>query len=371
MKKHILFTMQSLGMGGVSSVILNYYNEMADDIIADFAVTAKAESVPCDVLRLISEHGGRVYYLPHFAGINMLRYFIMLSSIIKKGNYDVIHDNDKYFGFLSLIPAKWYHVPTRIAHVHNCVAAKEKPFFHRLFIRITACLTRHFSTDRLACSVEAGQSMFPNDDFKVLNNSIDPEKYKFSNDLRICFRNEYGIDCSEKVIMTVARNDSLKRYDFAFKVFDELVKLRDNYRYVIVGMNESDLSERDNLSYLGISEKSRSKVMFLGRCFNANQLLSMADAFLLTSEHEGFGISIIEAQANDLLCFISDAIPTSTKVSELVHFLPCLHSQDTWASVMDKELTDYNRTEVGFEAIRESTFSIERCKQQLLDLYNK
>lgn len=371
MKKRVLFIMQSLGMGGVSSVILNYYREIANDIIADFAVTAKPESVPSVVINFISEHGGHVFYLPHFAGRNMLRYRTEIASIIKHGKYDVIHDNDKYFGFLSLVPAKRCNVPVRIAHVHNCVAADEKAFLHRNFIRVASKLTEKACNVRMACSTEAGRSMFSSDDFVVLNNSIDPNNYRFSEEYRYAFRNKYGISDDDKVLITVARNDSLKRYDFAFKVFDELCKLNDSYKYVVVGLEEAELSERDRSSLMSIDENSRSKIMFLGRCFNANQILSMADAFILTSEHEGFGISVIEAQANDLKCFVSDAIPQSTKVSDLVLFLPCLSFQNLWASTIHTELKDYQRTEVGFDSISNSAYSIEKCKKQLLDIYNK
>lgn len=369
--KRVLIILQGLGMGGVSSVILNYYKEICDQVIADFVITTNIEKVPNSIQTLIQKNRGIIYSLPHFAGKGIFKYYYGLKTIIKQGKYDVVHDNNKYFGFLSLIKAKRYNVPIRIAHVHNCVAADEKPLLHRFFIRVSSRLTENASNVRIACSTEAGKSMFSCDDFIVLNNSIDPDNYRFSEEYRSKFRTMYSINKDDKVLITVARNDSLKRYDFAFKVFDELCKLNDSYKYVIVGLEKTDLSERDRSSYMEIADDARNKILFLGRCYNANQLLSMADAFLLTSEHEGFGISIIEAQANDLKCFISDAIPQSTKVSELVYSLPCLASQDIWACVIDKEMSGYRRLNIGFDSIRNSAYSIKRCSKQLLDIYNR
>ena len=60
---------------------------------------------------------------------------------------------------------------------------------------------------------------------------------------------------------------------------------------------------------LGISEK----VIFLGIRDDVPNLLMLADCFLFPSKWEGIPVSVIEAQAAGLPCFISDKINQEVK----------------------------------------------------------
>ena len=53
--KRVLIILQGLGMGGVSSVILNYYKEICDQVIADFVITTNIEKVPNSIQTLIQK----------------------------------------------------------------------------------------------------------------------------------------------------------------------------------------------------------------------------------------------------------------------------------------------------------------------------
>lgn len=365
MPKKILYALQGIGMGGVSSVILNYYRMLKESVTADFVVVVPPEHIPSVIREELEQQGCRIFHVTPFVK-SMKKYRQEISQIIAEGNYDIIHDNDKYFAFLTLGPAKKYGVLNRICHVHNTVAANEKKMLHRLFIKFSSMLSVRYATTLLACSEEAGRSMFGNHVFKVLNNAINPENFRFDENKRITLREKLGLQNSFVIIM-VARNDGLKRYDFAFQVFSELYELRDDAAFVVVGMSEEECAGRDRDALESLTEEKRNRVFLLGRRLDANDLLNVADAFILTSEHEGFGISIIEAQANGLQCFVSDAIPQATKCTDLVSFLPTVKEPEKWAVEISRACSS-NRKEYN-DIIANGEFSIAHNKTILESVY--
>lgn len=363
--KKVLFVLQGLGMGGVSSVIMAYYNQLYNEIIADFVVISKRENTNPDVISLIESRGGNVFFIPSFVR-HPLAYCKELHKIIVNGKYDIVHDNDKYFGVLSLYSAKQEKVKIRISHVHNTVAKSEKKLLHRVLITVLSYFTIKTATNLMACSVQAGKSMFGDRSFTVLNNAIDPHKYRFDLEIRNDLRRKYCLE-DKFVMMIVARNDNLKRFDFAFRIFKELKKRKDNAVLCIIGFEESDLIERDRVAFDVLSQIEKKDVVFLGQRYDVNILLNMADCFLLTSQHEGFGISIVEAQANGLPCFVSDSIPESVKVTDLVTFLPVLDCPDRWAdNIAQEKQISRNAYE---ELVKESAYSIESATDILRNEY--
>ena len=350
-------------MGGVASVIKNYYQLISHEVVADFIVTETDERIPKDLREELNSKGCHIFHVTHFAK-NMWRYYIEVGKIIKIGNYDIIHDNTKYF---SLSVARKCKVPVRICHVHNTVAAKEKWFLHRWFIYFSSKLSVRYATSLLACSKEAGESMFDKHSFIILNNAIEPESFQFDKTKRDYWRNEFDLN-DKFVLLMVARNDPLKRYDFAFKVFGKLFDIRNDARFLVVGLSENECQERDKLSLDLLPPQVRKNIVMLGRRLDAHELLSAGDAFILTSEHEGFGISIVEAQANGLPCFVSDAIPHATKCTDLVHFMPTLREEDLWAKEISVVQQIQNRKDYSLE-VEKSEYSIKKNKEVLMSIY--
>lgn len=364
--KKVLFVLQGLGNGGVASVVLNYYRSMQDQIKADFVVMVPPNRTPDSLKDELEVKGCNIYHITSFTK-NMLRCYSELKEIISKGNYDIVHDNDKYFAFLSLMSARKYKVPIRICHVHNTVAKNEKSLIHRMFITVASKLSVSASNCLMACSEEAGRSMFGSREFHVLNNAIDVDRYQFDASLRERLRSDFGFN-HRRVLMMVARRDELKRFDHAFAVFGELFRMNPDYVFAVVGFQKEECLARDRAALSALPKEAQENVMFLGKRIDANALLNMADAFLLTSEHEGFGIAIIEAQANGLPCFISTGVPQAVKVTDLVHFLPCLGAPSEWVNCIQNESQTKERGAYAQE-IRNSQFDIQTAAHLLGMIY--
>lgn len=367
MKKRILYVLQGIGMGGVSSVILNYYRMLKDDIEADFVVIVPFQHIPDEIRNELAQNGCRIFHVTPFVK-NMFKYQSEVAEIIKEGKYDIVHDNNKYFAFLSLRSAKKIGIPIRICHVHNTVVAKEKGFLHEIFIKLTSALSIRYSTELLACSDEAGKSMFGKNSFRVLNNAIEVKQFRFSDEKRKKWREELHIEKAFAIIM-VARKEVLKRYDFAFRVFHEINQKRSDSVFLVVGMDEKECTGRDREAYDKLSSEEKDRVKLMGRRLDANELLSAADAFILTSEHEGFGISIVEAQASGLPCFVSESIPHSTDCTGLVKYMPTVKEAGLWADEICK--ADVQNRDLYAEIVDNGSYSIKHNLSELKRVYGE
>lgn len=357
--------LQSLGYGGVPGVLLNYYREIKDEVEADWIIK-DTSNINSDFAKELREYGCKVYPATSF-NKNMFQYSKEIREIIKSGNYDVIHDNNKYFAFLSLFHAKKNKIPVRICHVHNTIAKEEKNLIHRCFIEIASCLSIKHATFLVACSDNAGKSMFGDRKFTVLNNAIDISEYSFSKQIRQAYRNELGVN-SDFVLMTVGRYDPLKRYDYSMKVFAELKKRKENAKYIIVGVSKDELTGNEKKVYDSLDDNTRESILFLGIRGDIKALLNVADVFMLTSEHEGFGMAVVEAQANGLPCVVSTGLPASVKQTELVTFLELKDTPREWVSVILNNENTFDR-EYYSSLMIESEFSIQKSAVQIKNFY--
>lgn len=367
MTKRILYVMQGLGVGGVSSVILNYYRNLTENLKADFVVIVPYERIPSLVRKELENNGCRIFHVTPFVK-SMVKYKNEVKEIIRQGNYDIVHDNNKYFAFLSLSSAKKMDVPTRICHVHNTVATQGKRMVHKCFIKVASRLSICYANRLLACSEEAGRSMYKNREFTVLRNAIDVRRYSYNEELRRKWREEFGVD-EEFVLIMVARRDIIKRYDHAFRVFDAVCKECDNAQFWTVGIDENDCESRDLNTYHNLDECVKCRIKMLGRRLDANELLNAADAFILTSEHEGLGISVIEAQTNGLNCFVSQGVPQEVNFTGLVKFLPTLGDPKEWSKCICDCRKEHDR-EYYSGVLVQSDYSIQKALSSIKEIYS-
>ena len=58
------------------------------------------------------------------------------------------------------------------------------------------------------------------------------------------------------------------------------------------------------------------------------------DVFLFPSRYEGFGMAMIEAQANGLACVASDVVPQDTNADGRAVYLPLSADDGAWAKAL-------------------------------------
>ena len=127
-------------------------------------------------------------------------------------------------------------------------------------------------------------------DIQVIPNFICLDDYKTTD--HICQKKIYA-PLGEKLLIHVSNFRKVKRVDDVLRVFDK-VRQKIPAKLILVG----DGPERSNVEKLCRELNTCDDIRSLGKVTNPEQILAIADLFLLTSETESFGLSALEAMAS-------------------------------------------------------------------------
>ena len=335
MKKRILIVLPCISQAnGVSSYALNYYKRLNHSLIhMDFLVMKKSEK---QCYETILKENSKVYELIK-GNESFFDYIKRIDMFFKENasNYDVIHCHVYNSGAFVLRSAKKYGIKKRILHSHATISSDV--LSHRIINSFLIPLSRAYATDYFACSDLAGKFLFRNKKFKIVNNAIEIEKYKFNNAIRNEIRRELNIEnCF--VIGNVGRLCAQKNQIFLLKIFKKIKDKMDNAKLIIIG--DGNLENR--LKSFVEKNKMNDSVVFLGARNDVEKIYNAIDVFCLTSLYEGLPVVGIEAQCNGLPCVFSENITKEVKTSSKVEFVALKNNVDEWA---DKILKYKNNTE--------------------------
>lgn len=136
-------------------------------------------------------------------------------------------------------------------------------------------------------------------EIKVVPNFVDLKRFKPATDLRL--KNRFASD-GEKIICHISNFRKVKRIGDIVHTFFGMQK-QIPCKLLLVGDGPERTGLEDLVRELGIAHK----VLFLGRQDAVEDILAVTDLFMLTSDHESFGLSALEAMACGVPVISSDA----------------------------------------------------------------
>lgn len=322
----VLHELSALDGGGDARLIYEYYSCMDktkvhfDFVIYDFYENGLLEQPLRDM-------GCTIYKLPQIkkdrkACLNGLE------KVIKEGNYDVVHSHRGGRGFFVMYYAKKYGIKKRVVHSH--VANESVSFIKKMLNVFLSKIAKMFATDLFACGKDAGIYMwgknnYAKGDVSIMTNAITIDKFGFSQDVREAKRKELGVD-DKLVLGIVGRMTAQKNYPFLFRVYKEVLKVRQDVVLVVVGRGLQEEAIKAYARELGIEKE----ILFLGLRDDVSELLNAFDIFLLPSLFEGLPVVLIEAQANGLKQIVSNTITDEVDITDLIEYLPIDEGEQQW-----------------------------------------
>ncbi|MGV3004499.1 glycosyltransferase family 1 protein [Aerococcus urinaeequi] len=349
------------GTNGISNVVRNYYKFLDKSIInMDFVLLNEPSS---DFRNEVSKSGGRIYVLSERLS-NPFKYLLKLNKILKNYNYDIVHAHGNSNTLsIELSVAKKHKVPVRIAHAHSTTTKFKilNNFMKRTFERSY--------THGISCGIDAGQWLFGENNFYVIDNGVDTEKYKFSEKNRADIRNEFFISNADKVIGHVGHFSPGKNQKFIIELIDSINKIHPRNTFKVLLVGEGEL--RKELELLVKEKKLEEQILFLGNRSDVHKILSAFDLLIMPSIFEGLPLTLIEAQSADLSCFISDTITEETNVTGEVHFF---NLNDKFVNLIKqingqfKSVSERNKKNGNYK-IDHSKYNIEKGAIKLQNLY--
>lgn len=322
----VLVIMPALNIcGGMESFIMNYFRNIdRNKIIFDFITHDISDN---SYEKEIIELGGQIYKLPPFSFGTLKNIRSLYKEILIKNKYKIVHCNMANAAFIYLKIAEDLKVPVRILHSHQDKAADT--FSHVLRNIPLIVLGKKYANVNLACSKQAGDYLFKDKKYYIVNNAIDYDKYKYNEEIRSKVRKELKLENSF-VIGNTGRLCLQKNQSFLIEVFSAIVNIKNNAVLMIVGEGEKHAELRELTESKGISDK----VLFLGSRNDIDELLQAMDVFVFPSIYEGLGISLLEAQAASLKAFCSDTIPKAANISNELIYISLEKSYEEWAKII-------------------------------------
>ena len=342
---------------GVSSYAMNYYRTLDHSKIRmDFVTYRSSESQYIEEIR---NNGDEVFVLPPFR--NIFKHSQACLSIIRNGQYDIIHDNSLLITLPFMSIAK-KHVGIRILHSHSArlgeTVKNEKR--NRVFLPLLLSNANHYT----ACSNKAGKALFNERNFTVIPNVINTERFRYSQEIRKRIRTQEKCE-GKRIIASIGRLSDAKNPIFAIDVIEKVVHSNSDIMYWWIGSGALYEQVCDYVRKKGLEKKIR---LFENRS-DIPDLLQAIDLFFMPSKSEGFGLACLEASAAGLPCVVSDEFPSEIDVAGNVRFVSLRQTKQEWAEILlDQLVSTPNRLDAN-EKIRHSIYSDTDAGKHLYEYY--
>lgn len=333
----ILHVLGGLDRGGAETMVINLHRAIdRDKIQFDYIIhTTEHHAYYNEII----EMGGRIYSFPAFNGINSLELIRRWDTFFKDhAEYKILHSHVRSYTSLFLPIAKRHGVKT-IVHSHSTSNGEGV----KAFVKAVMQYPLRYQADYLfGCSMEAGEWLFGkakahSNKYFVIQNAIDTSKYAFSEKTANQYRSLLGLE-GKWVLGHVGRFHPAKNHMFLLNAFSKICERRSDAMLLLVGDGELREAIRNRVSQLRLEDR----VLLLGSREDVPQLMQAMDVFLFPSVWEGLPLTVVEAQAAGLPCYISDRITTDVALSKLVERLP-IDSPERWAeSVLNQEPVRYD-----------------------------
>lgn len=326
----VLQVVTHMERGGLETMLMNYYRNIdREKVQFDFLVHRSQRAAYDDEIEAL---GGVIYRLPRLVPWSKSYRKALDAFFAEHQEYQIVHVHQDCLSSVILKAAKKQGVPVRIAHSHSSSQDKDMKYPIKLFYKRWI---PKYATGLLACGALAGDWMFGGAPYHIVHNAIDVELYRFNPEVARCARQELSISPNAWVVGHVGRFSWPKNHRFLLDVFAEIRQRRPEAVLLLVGDGELRPQVEEKINSLGL-EKS---VCLTGIRSDVPRMVQTMDVFLFPSLYEGVPVTMVEAQASGLPCYISKNVPPECKMTDLVQSIALSQSAAEWA---EKILTSEN-----------------------------
>lgn len=243
-----------------------------------------------------------------------LKALMTLCRLFKKEKFECIHSVTPKAGLLTAVAGWLAGVPHRVHIFTGQVWATRKGFM-RWMLKSMDMMIAFFDTNLLVDGEGQRQYLIKEGVLKESNSfvpangsiaGIKLERYVISAEVRKTERQNFGFKDDDVVYIFLGRLNHDKGIGELYEAFNKLVVHRPNAKLVFYGNDEGNYDPRvDNREYPNI--KRNVNYFFPGRTPKPFEALQVGDIYVIPTWREGFGVSVLEAQAVGLPVITSDA----------------------------------------------------------------
>ena len=319
MKKILVYGLSNK-WGGVEAIVMTMIQHLAEsisfDIIQSDASSSYAEKYQAENIRFV--------HIPAW-GSDRKGFANGLKSRYLGTDYDYVWVNGCLMSNRTIISTtKKYSKAKIITHSHGS-SFEESNKLKRFILLLLHKWNRSYYKANVdfpcMCSLKSGLWYYGKEYMRThhihhIKNGVDVAKYKFNEDVREKYRSELGLT-DEFALFHAGRLTEVKNQKKILSIFADLLLIGVNARLFIAGEGELREELEDQAKTLKIDDK----VSFLGKRNDVNCLYQAMDVMLQPSFHEGFPVTLTEAQASGLPCLVSDRVSDETNIIGRVKYL--------------------------------------------------
>ncbi|MBO1308228.1 glycosyltransferase family 1 protein [Enterococcus sp. 669A] len=356
--KRVLHFQGRMGLGGAESFMMNIYRKLdRKKVQFDFVIYDDYSDVT-DYHEEIQSMGGRIFVVTN-PKRNIIQYVIDVNKLLKKYEFDIVHNEVYFGGGLNLYLSKMNGIKKRIAHSHATEDGKGNGLLIQILRICFKKLLLKNGTDFLAVSHEAGVSLFGNNPFIIVHNGIDLKNYEGTRKDSIDKKNELGVPSDSFIIGNIGRLEKQKNQKLLIEIFSKIKLKKANSKLVIVGEG----SLRSELEKQIIKNGLEKDILLLGERKDIPELLNIFDVFVMTSLYEGLPMVGLEAQASKKKLVLSDTISKDTMLTPNVSFVSLESPLEVWEEKITSPPFDNKITELLL------TYDSDYTVKQIMEIY--
>lgn len=358
----VLHVLGGLNRGGAETMVMNFYRTIdRNQVQFDFVIHSSSQN---DYRREIENMGGKIYVFPKFNGYNIISYRKVWKDFFNNHpDYKIIHSHVRSYASL-FFPIASKNGLITIIHSHSTSNGKGFKSLIKDLLQIP--LSRQ--ADYLfACSKEAGEWLYGSrkveaNNFYLVKNSIDVDKYEYNEKIRNKYRDELNIR-NNLVLGHVGRLSAPKNHMFLLDVFKNISEINSDAILILVGEGELREDIEKRITDLNLNDK----VIMLGSRNDVSEILQAVDVFLFPSLWEGLPVSVVEAQAAGLPCLVSDKVTREVDLTSCIRYIPIDQGIDIWVNEAIK--INKIRNMDAADMIIEAGYDITKSSKWLTDFY--
>lgn len=324
----VLMFLDYYNVGGIEKVIMNIKENIDNHYHID--ILSMVNKSNDDVISLLDKDY-RKLFLRSLFGLSKYKKYL------RNNKYDIIHIH--CYNSFGLIYCKiaYKYCDRVILHAHNSDIDKDFLHIKHIINGIIKLLFRSNRYTYIAVSNDANKFCFNRDNCLIIHNGIDYKKYLFNEKDRIKYRKKFNYKEKDIIIGHIGRFESQKNHEFIIDIFNEISKIDNNYKLILVGEGTLLVKIKEKVNKLGIN----SKIIFFNNRDDIPNFINMFDIFLFPSIYEGFPLSLIENQINGKYVFASDSITKDTKISNRIKYISLDKDAKYWAhQILHREKID-------------------------------
>lgn len=369
-----------MSIGGAETFVYNLLSGIDDEKYRiDICIQGK-DVTNKKLYSLCKKKGCHIHVIPAF-NRNYPAYVLAVERLLKMQKYDVVHIHMNALINCAPVYCAMRYAGKIVVHSHN-TQNNMGGGIGRVLHCFNRRLLRNKNITRVSCGEEAGEWLFGDRSFTVLDNAISIPEFAYNAEKRREARKELGI-CDKKVIGHIGRFVEAKNHGLLLEIFAAYIENQKRHGNMDMPAEEAERIQAPDTVLVMIGDGEllepmkqkahelaiEDSVIFAGSRTDSAPYYSAFDCLLFPSKFEGLPFVLIEAQVNGLPIVASDRVTAEMDVTGNIKFVPLDASAEDWIGAIENALIPVDRLSYA-EKLRETKYNVENMVRKVESIYS-